>query len=79
MQKAYKLYPSDSDIAEKLAITYAMMSRFNDAIAILQPLYEANPENASIMQNLGIAYYQSGQIELGMALMDKSKLLKKSD
>lgn len=79
MEKAYNLYSTDVDVAEKLAITYAMMSRFNEAILILQPLYEADPNNASVMQNLGIAYYQAGQVELGTSLMNKSKALEKSN
>lgn len=75
MEKAYQFYPNDADVAEKLAITYAMLNRYPDAIQILEPLYQANPNNASIMKNLGIAYYQSGQIERGTVLVEKSQTL----
>ncbi|UTW67531.1 tetratricopeptide repeat protein [bacterium SCSIO 12643] len=75
MEKAYQFYPNDADVAEKLAITYAMLNRYPDAIQILEPLYQANPNNASIMKNLGIAYYQSGQIERGTILVEKSQTL----
>jgi len=75
MEKAYQLYSNDADVAEKLAITYAMLNRYPDAIQILEPLYQVNPNNASIMKNLGIAYYQSGQIERGTILVEKSQTL----
>lgn len=75
MEKAYQFYPNDADVAEKLAITYAMLNRYPDAIQILEPLYQANPNNVSIMKNLGIAYYQSGQIERGTILVEKSQTL----
>ncbi|MFT6324183.1 MAG: tetratricopeptide (TPR) repeat protein, partial [Halieaceae bacterium] len=54
MQKAYSLYSDDRDVAEKMAITYAMLGRFQDAIDILLPLYQLNPNSATVVRNLGI-------------------------
>jgi tetratricopeptide (TPR) repeat protein len=78
MEKAFQLYPKEMDVAEKLAITYAMLNRHQDAINILEPLNQAYPNNASIMKNLGIAYYQSGQIERGTILVNQSQTLNQS-
>jgi tetratricopeptide (TPR) repeat protein len=75
MEKAYSLYPEDVDAAEKLGITYAMLQRYQDAINMLDPLLLADPNNASVMKNLGIAYYQAGQVEKGTALMKQSETL----
>ena len=75
MEKAYSLYPEDVDAAEKLGITYAMLQRYQDAINMLDPLLLADPNNASVMKNLGIAYYQAGQIEKGTALINNSESL----
>lgn len=75
MEKAYSLYSSDIEVAEKMAITYAMLGRFQNAIEILTPLYNANPENASILKNLGIAYYQMGDNQKGTELMNKANEL----
>jgi len=73
MERAYKSFPNDADVAEKLGITYAMLQRYDDAIRILQPLLDQNPNDKSIMKNLGIAYYHGGQTEKGMALISKSE------
>ena len=75
MERAYKLYSSDIEVAEKLGINYAMLNNFEGAIQILEPLYQANPANASIMRNLGIAYYNAGQTQLGLSLISQSDAL----
>ena len=75
MERAYGLNNQNLEVAEKLAVTYAMLGRFQDAIIILEPLLEANPNNSSIMKNLGVAYYQSGQVERGTQLVDQSQLM----
>ncbi len=75
MEKAYSLYPEDIEVAEKLGITYAMLQRYQEAINLLNPLLLANPNNASIMKNLGISYYQSGQVDKGTALINQSESL----
>jgi tetratricopeptide (TPR) repeat protein len=73
MERAYEFYPNDPDVSEKMAITYAMLGRFQEAITILEPLLAQNPSNTSVMKNLGIAYYQMGQTEKGMALVNQSQ------
>ena len=75
MERAYKLYSSDIEVAEKLGINYAMLNNFEGAIQILEPLYQANPTNASIMRNLGIAYYNAGQTQMGLSLISQSDAL----
>ncbi|MFT5877707.1 MAG: tetratricopeptide (TPR) repeat protein, partial [Dokdonia sp.] len=75
MQKAYSLYSDDRDVAEKMAITYAMLGRFQDAIDILLPLYQLNPNSATVVRNLGIAYYQMGDTQRGSELMSQAKVL----
>ncbi len=78
MEKAYKLYPADIEVAEKMAITYAMLGRFQNAIGILTPLYDANPNNSGIVKNLGIVYYQMGDTQRGTVLMNKSTEMESS-
>lgn len=75
MERAHKYYPEDPNITEKLGINYAMLRRFDDAIAILEPLLQQYPQNASIMKNLGIAYYQAGDEERGSLLVAQSEQL----
>ncbi len=75
MERAYKLYSSDIEVAEKLGINYAMLNNFEGAIQILEPLHQANPTNASIMRNLGIAYYNAGQTQMGLSLISQSDAL----
>ena len=75
MEKVYSLYPTDINVAEKMAITYAMLQRYQASIDILEPLLVTNPDNASIMKNLGVAYYQSGQTERGTQMVDQSKTM----
>jgi tetratricopeptide (TPR) repeat protein len=78
MEQAYALYPNDLDVAEKMAITYAMLGRFQLAINILEPIYAVNPTNGSIAKNLGIAYYQMGDTQKGSLLMSKSEEIERS-
>lgn len=78
MESAYALYPNDKDVAEKMAITYAMLGRFQNAVEILEPLKKLYPKNSSITKNLGIAYYQMGDIQRGTGLMSKAEALEKS-
>jgi tetratricopeptide (TPR) repeat protein len=79
MEKVYTLHPTDVEVAEKLGITYAMLSRFQDAIRILQPLLNDNPQNFSVMKNLGIAYYNSGQVDKGNALIAQSTAIEQGN
>ncbi len=75
MERAYTNYPNDIEVAEKMAITYAMLGRFSQAIEILTPIYEANRTNASVVKNLGISYYQMGDIQRGSELMNLASQL----
>lgn len=77
MEKAYRLFPNDVDVAEKMAITYAMLGRFENAVQILEPLKNANPKSSTITKNLGIAYYQMGDQERGTALVNEATELEK--
>ena len=75
MERVYTIYPNDIEVGEKMAITYAMLGRFSKAIEILTPIYEANPTNASVVKNLGISYYQMGDIQRGSELMSLANQL----
>ncbi|MGB0806160.1 MAG: tetratricopeptide repeat protein [Salibacteraceae bacterium] len=77
IEKAYQLFPSDKDVAEKTAITYAMLGRFQNAINILEPLNKEYPKSSTIAKNLGIAYYQMGDIQKGTELMNYATELEK--
>ena len=79
MERVYTLYPNDIEVGEKMAITYAMLGRFQEAIKILTPLYDANPNSATVVKNLGIVYYQSGDQVKGAELMNKAKELEESE
>ena len=77
IEKANLLFPNDIEIIEKRAIIYAMLGRFEDAIAILQPIYDKNPTSITVTKNLGIAYYQMGDIEKGSQLLMAADKLQK--
>lgn len=73
MRKANALDPENDEVTEKLGITFAMLNRYKDAIAVLEPLLAKNPQNKSVMRNLGIAYYKAGYTDKGQQLMDQSE------
>lgn len=56
LQQAHKLDPSHVDAAVNLSGAYILTKKFKRAVAILEPLSQRMPDNATIWTNLGAAY-----------------------
>ncbi len=56
LEKAHELLPGDIDAGINLAGAYILTKKFKKAVAILQPLSEAYPDQPMIWTNLGAAY-----------------------
>lgn len=56
LHRAYRLCPKDAEAAVNLGGAYIMLRRFPQAVAVLEPAAEANPNHVMIWINLGAAY-----------------------
>lgn len=54
-----------------LADCYLRLGRNADAVALLRPAYEANPEDRAVVYALGTALIRDGQIQQGEAVIDR--------
>jgi tetratricopeptide (TPR) repeat protein len=72
-EKAYQLEPENTEVQEKLGITYAMNRDYSKAITLLEKVLEKNPTNTSVMRNLGVAYLESGNQVRGLELITASE------
>lgn len=73
IEKAHQLEPENTEVQEKLGITYAMNRNYAEAIEMLEKVLEQNPTNTSVMRNLGVAYLESGNQARGMELITASE------
>ena len=55
--------PDDLDTANKLAVTFALLKRHDQAIERLNAILERDPNNATSLNNLGNVYTMLGQAE----------------
>jgi protein O-GlcNAc transferase len=56
LEQAHQLDPDNHDAALNLAGVYILSKKFNQAVAILEPLSERDPHNPMVWTNLGAAY-----------------------
>jgi tetratricopeptide (TPR) repeat protein len=56
LERAQVKKPEDVDTGINLAGAYILSKKFKDAVAVLQPLSEANPDHPMVWINLGAAY-----------------------
>jgi tetratricopeptide (TPR) repeat protein len=56
LEQAHQLDPDNHDAALNLAGAYILSKKFNQAVAILEPLSERDPHNPMVWTNLGAAY-----------------------
>ena len=56
LERAHQLDPDNHDAALNLAGAYILSKKFNQAVAILEPLSERDPHNPMVWTNLGAAY-----------------------
>lgn len=62
-RKAYELEPSNSKYAYTLAYYYAQQNRAEDAVEILQPLFDSRIDNPKIYMMLAEVYVQMNHIQ----------------
>jgi tetratricopeptide (TPR) repeat protein len=65
----YKAHEIDQDLLlneYRLAHTYRLQGRYNEAIAILKKLYQRHPDEISALYDLGINYQAMGNNEKAM-------------
>jgi tetratricopeptide (TPR) repeat protein len=56
LEQAHQLDSDNHDAALNLAGAYILSKKFNQAVAILEPLSERDPHNPMVWTNLGAAY-----------------------
>jgi len=56
LERATRLYSDHFDAALNLGAAYVLEKRFADAVGVLEPLSEVQPDNPMVWTNLGAAY-----------------------
>ncbi|MFN2161126.1 MAG: tetratricopeptide repeat protein [Candidatus Promineifilaceae bacterium] len=56
LEQAHRLQPENVDAGINLAGAYILSKKFKNAVKVLEPLSETNPDNPKIWTNLGAAY-----------------------
>jgi adenylate cyclase len=68
-QHAFALDATSVYAARALSSIYLFTRRFDDAVAVLEPLLKFNPNNIALLQPLGDLYTYSGQPERGIEVL----------
>jgi tetratricopeptide (TPR) repeat protein len=67
----YKLQPANQQPFYLLADCDLRLGRLKDAIALVEPAYEAHPDDPALEYILGTALIQDGQTQKGAAVIDR--------
>jgi tetratricopeptide (TPR) repeat protein len=66
------MHPENRQSLYLLADCYLRLGRNLDAVTLLQPVNEADPQDRAVEFALGLALIRSGQIEKGQAIVDRA-------
>jgi len=69
-ERLYSPNASNQQAFYLLADCYLRLGRYHDAVVLLQPAYEAHPEDRATDYALGTALIQDGQIQKGAEVID---------
>ena len=61
-----------SEILQKLGVVYAMLGEHQNSIDIFTKALEKHPDNPHVLMNMGIAYKNMGQVEVGQSYLDRA-------
>jgi len=71
LEALHKLRPANRQAFDLLADCDLRLGNFRDAIALVEPAYEAQPDDPAIEYVLGTALIQDGQTQKGAAVIDR--------
>ena len=77
LRELRKDHPEGQQSLYLLADCYLRLGKNRDAVALLQPAYDANPDDRAIDYALGAALIRDGQVERGEVIIDR--ILKAGD
>lgn len=66
--KAYEMEPNDNDIIANLGLCCVIRKEFEEAKPLLQKVIEADPENKTVKQALGIIEFEDKNIEKALQI-----------
>lgn len=67
-----KIHTYDVDTQSDLAVNFAYLGRYKEALTILRRLYKENPGNYNVVANLGTTYELTGKNDSALLFIKKS-------
>jgi Flp pilus assembly protein TadD len=71
LEKVRKLQYENRQALYLLADCYLRLEKNKEAVALLEPVYEANPADRAVTYALGMALISDGQVQKGSAVIDR--------
>jgi len=71
LAEVHRLQPANTQALYLLADCDLRLGRYKDAIALVEPAYQANPAEPALEYLLGFALIKDGQIEKGQPVLDR--------
>ena len=71
LSEVLRLQPQNTQPLYLLADCELRLGRYKDAIALVDPAYQANPDDKALAYVLGVALIKDGQIEKGQPVIDR--------
>ena len=68
----HSLSPGDTRLELKLAKSLEIQERYEQAVALLEPLVRREPENSEALRRLGSVYLESGRYDAAVPLLSSA-------
>lgn len=70
--QAYRINPSNSNVARELSLALLELSRFEDAIPVAERAMQLAPSDPGLIANYAVALYRAGRAEQARAEIERA-------